>query len=204
LKAPKKTQLAAKNARPRLWKHWCKDKFCQVRYEVRRCSEQETSFALSCSKLRSHGRKYTLLKKVLVTFMELLGSTAVNGRLGNYVPLHPSLRLRVWYCYETIRLYQRWEMSDYAFHGNAITINHAERAFPSCVETTARWRRFSKSLWRDVNQLCSSAKPQPFKYVWKMFSASRRKYTTGKYGTGLNGRGKLSKLRKMSLEMEAT
>ena len=129
---------------------------------------------------------------------------AVNGRLGNYVPLRPSLRLWVWLCWETIRLYQRWETSDHAFHGNAIATNHAERAFPSCVETTARWRRFSKSLWRDVNQLCSSAKPQPFKYVWKMFSASRRKYTTGKYGTGLNGRGKLSKLRKMSLEMEAT
>ena len=127
----------------------------------------------------------------------------MNGRPGNCLPLRPSLRLWLWYCWETIRLYQHWEMSDYAFHGNAIASNHAERAFPSGVETTARWRRISKSLWRDVNQLCSSAKPQPFKYVSKISSASRRKYTTGKYETGLNGR-KLSKLRKMSLEMKVT
>jgi len=136
------------------------------------CSEQETSFALSCSKLRSYGSKF-------------------NG-------VEESTCDLVCYCWETIRLHQRWKTSDHAFHGNAITINHAERAFPSCVETT-RWRRFSKSLWRDVNQLCSSAKPQPFKYVWNISSASRRKFTTGTYETGLNGRRKLSKLQKKVL-----
>ena len=171
-----KTPRAAKNARPRRWNHWCKGKRCQVRNEVRRCSEQETSFVLSCSKLRSYGSKFTVLKKVLVTFLELLGFPAVNGRPGNCVTLRPSVKLWVWYCWETIRLYQRWETSDHAFHGNAIATYHAERAFPSCVEAS-RWRRFSKSLWRDVNQLCSSAKPQPFKYVWKISSASRRKCT---------------------------
>jgi len=36
--------------------------------------------------------------------------------------------------------------------GRVIATNHAERAFPSCVET-ARWWRLSNSLWRDFSDV---------------------------------------------------
>jgi len=61
--------------------------------------------------------------------------------------------------------------------GRAIATNHAERAFPSCVET-ARWWRFSNSLRRDVSERCSFAKTQRWLHVWMMCSAIKRKKNT--------------------------
>ena len=82
--------------------------------------------------------------------------------------------------------------------GRAIATNHAERAFPSCVETT-RWWRISKNLWRDVSECCSSAKTQGWFYALKICSESKRKYTTGKYEIE-PARRKLSKVAKNELK----
>ena len=89
--------------------------------------------------------------------------------------------------------------------GRAIAINHAERAFPSCVETAARWWRFSKSLWRDVSEWCSSVKTQGWLYALKICSESKRKSTTGKYEIEPARRVFFcQKLRKISLKMDVT
>ena len=53
-------------------------RFSQERNEVRWRLEQEASLAPPCSNLRSFGSKYTLLNKVLATFLGLLAPPAVT------------------------------------------------------------------------------------------------------------------------------
>ena len=184
---------------------WCKGKCCQGRNEVRWRSGQETSLAPHVWTWDLSEANLLYWKKYLWHCWNFSAFLAVNRRPGNCAPLAPLVTpLSVVLLRNHSNVSTPRNVRPCPPCGNAITTNYAELAFPSCVETAACWRRFSKSLWRDVNQLCSSAKLQPFKYVWKISSASRKKYTTGKYETGLNWRRKLSKLQKMSLEMEVT
>jgi len=80
----------------------------QGRNEVRWCPGQKASLAPPYSNLRSSGTKYTVLKKVLVTLLGLLGTLTVIrrppqwfrasiaiGRPGNCAPLVPP-SLRPW------------------------------------------------------------------------------------------------------------
>jgi len=200
-----KTPRTVKNAPPRIWNHWCKGKCCQGRNEVRWRPGQEASLAPSCSKLRSFGSKFTVLKKVPVTLLELFGVPRSESAPGNCAPLAPLFTpLSVVLLRNHSNVSTPRNVRPCPPCGYAITTNHAERAFPSCVETT-RWRRFSKSLWRDVNQLCSLAKAQRSLYVWKISSASKRKYANRKVWNRTNMKeGKCQRLQKMRLEMEVT
>ena len=64
----------------------------QERNEVRRRPGQEASLAAPFSNLKSFGRKFTVLKKVLVKLLGLFGAPIMIRRPGNCAPLPPSLR----------------------------------------------------------------------------------------------------------------
>jgi len=96
--------------------------------------------------------------------------------------------------------------------GRAIATKHAERAFPSCAETAARWWRFSNSLWRYVSEWQFLAKNATLiarlkdlfgkqKKVKQQWLLSDKHKQVGKWKQRENN---IQRLQNMSLEIEAT
>ena len=111
--------------------------------EVRWSQGQETSLAPPCSNLRSFGNKFTVLKNVHVTILELFGAPAMiqgppnDSASGELYPLSPSLRPCVWVqkavtgsvcklrhqCTQSVQSYKPWEVQEASVMSSSIGQN---------------------------------------------------------------------------------